>query len=121
MKTETAVHGKRRGVLGWTLRILRVLQFALLLAFVAYFVCVQINAVGYLAGSKAIIGGATPPVPIHSGLAAAADIAVGLVFEAIAALCVFIALAVIHSAVRRRPPPPDSGAILKGAGPDQRH
>jgi hypothetical protein len=93
-------------VLGWTLRILRAIQFVMVLVFVAYFVCVQINAVAYLAGtSKAVIGGVAPPVALHSGVAAAADIAVGLVFEAIAVVIVFIVLAVIRSAVRRRPWP----------------
>jgi hypothetical protein len=103
MNSGTAVRRKRRGALGWTLRILRTMQFLLLLVFVAYFVCVQVNAVAYLVGrGKAIIGGVSPPVALHSGIAAVADIAAGLVLEAIAALSVFIALAVIRSAFRNR-------------------
>jgi hypothetical protein len=103
MKSETALRARRRGVLGWTLRILRVIQFVMVLVFVAYFVCVQINAVAYLAGrSKALIPGAAPPVALHSGMAAAADILAGLVFEAVAALIIFIALAVGRSAIRNR-------------------
>jgi hypothetical protein len=90
-------------VLGWTLRLLRAIQFVMALVFAAYFVCVQINAVAYLVGrSKAIIGGVAPPVALSSGVAAAGDIAVGLVFEAFAAFFVFIALAVIRSGIRRR-------------------
>ena len=58
------------------------------------FVCVQINAVAYLAGRRgAIISGTTPPIAIHSGAAAAANILIGLIIEAFAALVTAIATA----------------------------
>jgi len=40
----------RHPVPTWTLRVLRAAQLAMLLAFVAYFVSVQVNAAAYLAG-----------------------------------------------------------------------
>jgi hypothetical protein len=62
--------------------------------FFVYFVCVQINAVGYLAGKRsAIISGATPPIKIDSGTAAAADILIGLVIEVVTALVAAVATA----------------------------
>lgn len=72
-----------------------------MLLFAAYWVCVQINAIAYLAGERsAIIGGTTPPVPISSDSVAAADIVVGLIFEAIAALIVSVAVAVAVARLR---------------------
>jgi hypothetical protein len=88
----------RHPVLTWTLGAA---QLAMLLLFAAYFVCVQINAVAYLAGRRhAIIGGTTPPLPLDSAGAAVADIIAGLVCEAIAAIIVFIAIALSSAAIR---------------------
>jgi energy-converting hydrogenase Eha subunit E len=95
--------GARRPVLTWMLRVLRAVQLALMLCFVAYFVCVQVNAVAYLAGKNdPVIRGADPPIPLGSDLAAVGDIIIGLVFEAIAALIVFIVVLRLRGAVRKR-------------------
>jgi hypothetical protein len=83
--------------------VLRAAQLALLLCFVAYFVSVQVNAIAYLAGRhRPIVGGTAPPVPLDSNLAAAGDIIAGLAFEAIAALIIFIAVALSCAVIRRR-------------------
>jgi hypothetical protein len=83
------------------LRAIGVAQLAMLLLFVAYFVSVQINAVAYLAGRHhAVVGGTAPPLPLDSAGAAVADIAAGLVCEAIAALVVCIAAALLQGAIR---------------------
>ena len=88
----------RRPVLSWMLRVLWAARLALLLLFTAYFVSVQTNAVAYLAGrNDPIAGGSAPPVPLHSDVAAAADIIAGLAFEALAALIVFIMVALFHT------------------------
>ena len=93
----------RNPVLVGTLWVLRVARLALLLAFVAYFVSVQINAAAYLAGrTHPIVGGTVPPAPLDSDGAAVADIIGGLVFEAIAALIFFIVGAMFWGAVRKR-------------------
>ncbi len=90
-------------MLTWTLRVLWAARLVLLLLFVTYFVSVQINAVAYLAGRKRpIVGGAAPPVPLGSDMAAIADITAGLAFEAIAALIVFIVVALFHATIRKR-------------------
>jgi hypothetical protein len=95
--------GSRHPVLTWTLRVLRVAQLALLLCFVAYFVSVQVNAIAYLAGRhRPIVGGTAPPVPLDSNSAAAGDIIAGLAFEAIAALIIFVAVALACTVIRRR-------------------
>lgn len=79
-------------------RVLWAARLALLLLFIAYFVSVQVNAVAYLAGrNDPIVGGAAPPVPLHSGFAAAADIIAGLAFEALAAFIVFIMVALFRA------------------------
>jgi hypothetical protein len=92
--------------------LFRAAAFVMQFLGVAYFVCVQINAVAYLAGKRgAIISGTTPPVRIDGVGAALGDIAIGLVFEAVVALIVAIVGAVmltsLHdarrlAAVRRR-------------------
>jgi hypothetical protein len=93
----------RHPVAAWTLRVLRAAQLALLPCFVAYFVSVQVNAIAYLAGRhRPIVGGTAPPVPLDSNLAAAGDIIAGLAFEAIAALIIFIAVALSCAVIRRR-------------------
>jgi hypothetical protein len=93
----------RYPVLSWTLRAVRAAQLALLLCFVAYFVCVQVNAVAYLTGSKhPLITGTVPPVPLGSAMAAAADITAGLILEAFTVLVVFIAIALTLPAARSR-------------------
>jgi len=95
--------GSRHPVLAWTLRMLRAAQLALLLCFVAYFVSVQVNAIAYLAGRhRPIVGGTAPPAPLDSNLAAAGDIIAGLAFEAIAALIIFIVVALSCAVIRRR-------------------
>ena len=72
-----------------------------ILLFAVYWVCVQVNAIAYLARKRsAIIGGTTPPVPVDSDAMAAADIVIGLIFEAIAALIVSIAVAVAVARLR---------------------
>jgi hypothetical protein len=85
--------------------LLRAAVFVVQLLAVAYFVCVQINAIAYLAGKHgAIISGTAPPVRIDSVAAAAGDIVIGLVFEAVVALIVAIvasiALTNLHDARR---------------------
>jgi hypothetical protein len=93
----------RHPVLTWTLRALRAAQLAMLLCFVAYFVCVQVNAVAYLTGSRhPLITGTVPPVSLDSAIAAAADITTGLILEAFTALIVFIVIALASPAVRSR-------------------
>jgi hypothetical protein len=101
--TEPAPQVSRHPVLTWTLWILRAARLVMLLLFVAYFVCVQVNAAAYLAGrNRPIVGGTVPPVPLGSDAAAVADIITGLVFEAIAALIVFIVVALFRAAIRTR-------------------
>jgi hypothetical protein len=93
----------RHPVLTWMLRVLRAAQLALVLCFVAYFVCVQVNAVAYLAGRHdPVISGTDPPVSLGSDPAAVGDFVIGLVFEAIAALIVFIVVVRLRGAVLRR-------------------
>jgi hypothetical protein len=83
------------------LRGFRAAAFAMQFLFVAYFACVQVNAIAYLAGKHgAIIGGAKPPVPIDSVPAAAGDIAIGLIIEAIVALITAIATAAALTSLR---------------------
>ena len=80
------------------------MQLAMLLLFVAYFVSVQVNAVAYLAGRKhPLVSGTVPPVPLDSALAATADITAGLIVEAVAAIVVFIVIALFvgRRAIRR--------------------
>jgi hypothetical protein len=90
--------------LRWLLRIRALLRGAALvmaLLFCIYFACVQVNAIAYLAGrGTAIIGGMTPPVPIRSGAAAAADILIGLVIEGFTALVATIAIAMAFARLR---------------------
>jgi hypothetical protein len=91
----------RHPVLTRTLRVVRAAQLAMLVLFVAYLVSVQINAVAYLAGRHSpVIRGAVPPVGLHSAAAATADIIAGLVFEAIAALILFIVAALFRSVIQ---------------------
>jgi len=81
----------------WVLRLVRGVQLAMVLCFVVYFLSVQVNAVAYLTGRhRPLVGGATPAVPLDGAAAAVADIVVGLAFEAIAALIVFVVVAVIR-------------------------
>jgi hypothetical protein len=83
------------------LRALRAAQLAMLLLFAAYFVCVQVNAAAYLAGrTRLVVRGAVPPVALGSTAAAVADITAGLVFEAVAALILFIATALFRAAIQ---------------------
>jgi len=71
------------------------------LLFCVYFVCVQINAIGYLAGKgNAIILGMKPPLPIDSDAAATVDIVIGLLFEAFTTLITAIAGAIALASVR---------------------
>jgi hypothetical protein len=71
------------------------------LLFCAYFVCVQINAIAYLAGNgRAIISGTAPPVPLHSYVAATADILIALIIEAFTALVTAIAIAMALTSLR---------------------
>jgi hypothetical protein len=82
------------------LRVLRVVQLAVLLAMVVYLVEVQVNAAAYLAGRHhPVIDGATPPIALDSAAVAVTLIIVGLVVEAVAALIVFIVIAVIRDHV----------------------
>jgi hypothetical protein len=75
----------------------------MLLLFVAYFVSVQINAAAYLAGrNRPVVGGTVPPAALHSTAAAVTDIIAGLVFEAVAALILFIAAALLRAAIQER-------------------
>lgn len=93
----------RHPVLTGTLRVLWAARLVLLLLYVAYFVSVQINAAAYLAGrNHPMVGGAAPPVPLDSDVAAVADIIAGLVFEAIATLVVFIVAALFRAVIRKR-------------------
>jgi hypothetical protein len=93
----------RHRVLTWTLRVLWAARLVLLFLFVAYFVFVQINAAAYLTGrNHPIVAGPAPPVPLDSDVAAVADITAGLVFEAIAALVVFIVVALFRAVIRKR-------------------
>jgi hypothetical protein len=91
---------------------LGVTQLAAMLIFVAYFVCVQVNAVAFLTGTRrAVIGGTAPPVPLTGTGAAAADCAAGLLIEALSAvdlvIMVLFAVAGIREARgRHRPPAP---------------
>ncbi len=72
----------------------------MILLMVIYFVFVQANAIAYLAGKRNTgFGGASPPVPIHSDPAAIVNIAVGLVFEAIATVIFFVAFVVLRQAI----------------------
>jgi hypothetical protein len=80
---------------------LRAAGFVMELLFVWYFVCVQINAIGYLVGKRsAVISGMTPPARIDSLAAAVCDIVAGLVFEAVAALISGIAIAFALTSLR---------------------
>jgi hypothetical protein len=93
----------RHPVLTWTLRALRAAQLAMLLLFTAYFVSVQINATAYLAGrNRPVVRGTVPPVALGSIAAAVADITAGLIFEAVAALILFIATALLRAAIQDR-------------------
>lgn len=81
--------------------LLRAAVFVIQLLGVAYFACVQINAIAYLTGKRgAIIGGTTPPVRIDSVAAAVGDIVIGLVFEAVVALIVTIVGAIALTSLR---------------------
>lgn len=81
--------------------LLRAVAFVMQLLLVAYFVCVQINAIAYLAGKRgAIISGTTPPVRIDGVAAAVGDIVIGLVFEAVVALIVAIVVAIALTSLR---------------------
>lgn len=92
----------RHPVLAWARRVLWAARLVLLVLFVTYFVFVQINAAAYLAGrNHPIVGGAAPPLPLDSDVAAVADIIAGLVFEAIAALIVFIAVTLFRAMIRK--------------------
>ncbi len=83
------------------LAFLRAAECVTVLLFAAYWACVQINAIAYLAGKgSAVIGGTTPPVPVRSDATAAVDIVIGLIFEAIAAVIVSIAVAVACARLR---------------------
>jgi hypothetical protein len=83
------------------LTLLRAAGLVTILLFAVYWVCVQVDAIAYLAGKRnAIIGGMTPPVPVDSDAMAAVDIVIGLIFEAIAALIVSIAAAVAVARLR---------------------
>jgi hypothetical protein len=75
----------------------------MLLLFAAYFVCAQVNAAAYLAGrNRPVVPGAVPPVALGSTAAAVADITAGLFFEAVAALILFIAAALLRAAIQDR-------------------
>jgi hypothetical protein len=75
----------------------------MVLLLVIYFLFVQVNAIAYLVGMRNTgFGGASPPVPIHNDPTAIANIVVGLLFEAIAALIFFVALAMLRQAIRDR-------------------
>jgi hypothetical protein len=81
--------------------LLRAAALAIQLLFVVYFVCVQINAVGYLAGKRsAVISGTTPPVQIDGVAAAVGDIVIGLVFEVVVALISAIMIAIGLTSLR---------------------
>ena len=82
------------------LTLFRAAGLVTILLFAVYWVCVQVNAIAYLAGESAIIGGTTPPVPVDGDATAAADIVIGLIFEAIAALILSIAVAVAVARLR---------------------
>jgi len=85
-------------VLNWTLGAA---QLVMMLIFAAYCVCVQINAVAYLAGRRhAIASGTVPPLPLDSAGAAVTDITIGLACEAIAAIDLFIAVALSSAVIR---------------------
>ena len=93
----------RHPVTAWTLRVLRAAQLAMLLAFVAYFVSVQVNAAAYLAGrDHPVVGGTVPPAALDSTAAAVTDIVAGLAFEAVAAVILFIAAVMLRSVIRER-------------------
>ena len=110
--------GGRRGRAGgresspavnWALGIA---QLAMMLIFVAYVVCVQVNAVAFLTGTRhAIVGGTAPPIPLDGAGAAVADFAAGLLIEALGiidlVIVVLFAVAGIREARgRHRPPAP---------------
>jgi hypothetical protein len=83
------------------LTLLRVASLVVILLFAAYWVCVQINAIAYIVEKRsAIIGGVTPPVPIRTDAIAALDVVIGLIYEAIAAVIVSIAVAVAVARLR---------------------
>jgi hypothetical protein len=85
----------------FVLRPLLGAQFVMELLFVWYFVCVQINAIAYLAGKRsAVITGTTPPARIDCVVAAVGDIVAGLVFEAVVALIWAIAIAFALTSLR---------------------
>jgi hypothetical protein len=81
--------------------LFRAAAFVLQLLFGVYFVCVQINAVAYLAGRRgAVISGTTPPVRIDSVAAAVGDMVIGLVFEAVIAVIAAIMIGIALSSLR---------------------
>jgi hypothetical protein len=81
--------------------LLRAAVFVMQFLGVAYFVCVQINAIAYLAGKRGVvISGTTPPVRIDGVAAAMGDIVIGLVFEAVVALIVAIVVAIMLTSLR---------------------
>ena len=83
------------------LTLLRVAGLVTVLLFAVYWVCVQINAIAYIVEkTSTIIGGITPPVPIRSDAIAALDVVIGLIFEAIAAAIVSIAVGVAVAKLR---------------------
>jgi len=81
--------------------LFRAAVFVIQFLAVAYFVCVQINAIAYLAGKRGpIISGTAPPVRIDGVAAAVGDIVIGLVFEAVVALVVAIVVAITLTGLR---------------------
>lgn len=93
----------RHPVLTWILRVVLAARLAMLLLFVAYVVSVQVNAVAYLAGSsRPIVGGTAPPTPLDSAAAAVAYVIAGLVFEAVAAFIILIAVVLLRARIRER-------------------
>jgi hypothetical protein len=81
--------------------LLRAAVFVMQLLVVAYFVCVQINAIAYLVGKRgAIISGTAPPIRIDGVAPAAGDIVIGLVFEAVVALIAAIVVAIALTSLR---------------------
>ena len=110
--------GARRGRAGrrqsspavnWTLGIT---QLAVMLIFIAYVVCVQVNAVAFLLGTRhAMVDGTTPPIPLDSVGTAVADFAAGLFIEALGVTDLVIMVLFAVAAIREargchRPPAP---------------
>jgi hypothetical protein len=73
----------------------------MMFTFVAYFASVQVNAIGYLAGTgHLILSGTFPPVPFTSPSAAGIDIGMGVFVEMLAAIDVLIAALLCTAGIR---------------------